>query len=66
MADGSRAGEAVHASTLLFPAATTTEMPLETVFATALSKLDEALPPKDKLTTARLLPLFAIVSSPKR
>jgi hypothetical protein len=47
---GARAGDEVEASVALFPAATITGTPAETVAATALSREVETPPPKDMET----------------
>ena len=55
-ADGSRAGETSHAFCASLPAATATMNPSAVSWATALSRVEDALPPRLKLTTPRRVP----------
>jgi hypothetical protein len=66
IAAAARAGDVVHASVLLLPAATTTATPLATSVATAESSDELTPPPRLMFATARCSTgrFFAIQSSP--
>src|SRR5919199_4119697 len=64
MAAGVRAGEVVHASTLLLPAATQNVTPALTAFVTASSSACDAPPPNDMFATAGLIALLATQFTP--